>query len=376
MVRVQLKQIRVKYKEQYILNNLSIEILHGILLVVLGESGCGKTTLLKVIAGVITPETGTVWFDNQNITHQPPQLRRVGYVPQAQILFPHLNVRDNIAFGINKMKKKKMENVLFIQNLAHLVQIEDFLDRFPSELSGGQKQRVALARAMAIEPNVLLLDEPLSSLDASARESMAFTIRKIQQETNTTIVYVTHNLEETRLISDQIAVLFNGQIQQFGSIHTILHNPKSIQIARIMNIPNIWPILHCKSNNLINQLSTPIGNFEIKREIPDITQVSGIRIPSNKIKIHLQNKEDNSLSASKEADIFHLTGRIMSLDPHMNSCPDIDAHIPSVLHLIIEIDPPVREYVKVELLCTTENLSFRENDKIDLFFQQQDLLLI
>ena len=108
MVRVQLKQIRVKYKDQYILDNLSIEIPHGILLVVLGESGCGKTTLLKVIAGVITPETGTVWFDNQNITHQPPQLRRVGYVPQAQILFPHLNVRDNITFGINKTKKKSI----------------------------------------------------------------------------------------------------------------------------------------------------------------------------------------------------------------------------------------------------------------------------
>lgn len=376
MVQVQLKQIRVKYQDKYILDKLSLEISHGILLVVLGESGCGKTTLLKVIAGIITPETGTVWFDNQNITRQPPQLRRVGYVPQAQILFPHLNVHDNITFGIHPTKKKKMENGSFVQNLAHLVQIDDLMDRFPSELSGGQKQRVALARAMAIEPNVLLLDEPLSSLDASARESMALTIRKIQQETNTTVVYVTHNLEETRLISDQIAILFDGQIKQFGSIHIIIHNPKSLQIARIMNIPNIWPILNCITNDQLTQLSTSLGNFEIKPAIPDISQVSGIRIPCNKIKICLRNQQNNMDSTYEEVGIFYMFGRILSLDPHMNTCPDINSHIPSVLHLIIEIEPPIREYVKVELSCTTENLSFKENDKVTLSFRQQDLLLI
>ena len=216
MTKLELKEISMKYERKYILENLILDVNHGELLVLLGESGCGKTTLLKIIAGIIEPEKGEILMDGENITHLAPQKRKIGYVPQAQVLFPHMKIKENISFGLEAHKFDKQEIENKIKWVAELTQIEELLDRYPSEISGGQKQRVALGRAMAIEPNLLLLDEPLSSIDASGRESLALTIRRIQKETETTTLYVTHNQEEARLISDRVALMYDGKIQQIG----------------------------------------------------------------------------------------------------------------------------------------------------------------
>ena len=200
MVSVKIENLSMGYEKKLIIENFDLEIYEGELLVLLGESGCGKTSLLKILAGIIPPEEGKIFFDQEEITDLTPQKRKVGYVPQAQVLFPHMKVKQNISFGLEAHKLPKEEIEERIKWISEITQIQELLERFPSEISGGQKQRVALARALAIKPNLLLLDEPLSSIDASGRESLALTIRRIQKETGITTLYVTHNQEESRLM--------------------------------------------------------------------------------------------------------------------------------------------------------------------------------
>ncbi|MHA1476206.1 MAG: ABC transporter ATP-binding protein, partial [Promethearchaeota archaeon] len=231
MTYLKLQNIHMKYQNEYIINDLNLNVQRGELLILLGSSGCGKTSLLKIIAGLIHPEKGEIIIEDQDITEFSPQRREIGYVPQSQVLFPHLNIKENIAFGLRARNKENSKDAFEqkIQDVAKLAQIEDLLERFPSEISGGQKQRVALARAIVIKPKLLLLDEPLSSIDASSRESLALMIKRIQRETKTTTIYVTHNQQEARLIADRVAIMYNGIIQQSGTMINIDNNPKNFQ---------------------------------------------------------------------------------------------------------------------------------------------------
>ncbi len=306
----------MKYQNEFIIYNLNLNVERGELLILLGSSGCGKTTLLKIIAGLIHPEKGKIIIEEQDITDFSPQRREIGYVPQSQVLFPHLNIKKNIAFGLHARNKENSKDAFEkkIQDVAKLAQIEDLLTRFPSEISGGQKQRVALARAIVVNPKLLLLDEPLSSIDASSRESLALMIKRIQRETKTTTIYVTHNQQEARLIADKVAIMYNGIIQQSGTMIDIDKNPKNFQIAHIMGQLNIWEVNSQKfdQGNLI--ISSPLGDIAIASK--EEKNITGIQIHPSKIKLANENelvKQKKNLHLKFSEQFLIVLGKIISI---------------------------------------------------------------
>ncbi|MHA1675208.1 MAG: ABC transporter ATP-binding protein [Promethearchaeota archaeon] len=262
MAFLEISSLRLKYKNEYILDLFNLSVQKGELLVILGESGCGKTSLLKIVLGLLQPEEGTITLEGIPITTLPPQKRKMGYVPQAQVLFPHMTVKQNIYFGLEVHKEIPNPQALYSKAIK-LTQLTTLENRYPSELSGGQQQRVALARAIAIQPQILLLDEPLSSIDASGREELALTIRRIQQETHTTILYVTHNHQEARLIADRIAVIFDGKIQQLDLSRAVYNSPTNYTVAKILGKENVWPILGVENLHGQPLIITPVGNFPL-----------------------------------------------------------------------------------------------------------------
>ena len=198
-------------------NDVSITIQDGKLTGLLGPSGCGKTTLLRILGGFLTPNEGTVLFDGEDISKIPPYKREINTVFQKYALFPHMNVYNNIAFGLKIKKEPKDIIEQKVKRMLKLVNLEDFADKNVTEMSGGQQQRVAIARALVNEPSVLLLDEPLGALDLKLRQEMQHELKKIQQEVGITFIFVTHDQEEALTMSDKIVVMKDGEIQQIGS---------------------------------------------------------------------------------------------------------------------------------------------------------------
>ena len=224
-------------------NDFTFEIPDGQLIGLLGPSGCGKSTALNLISGLLAPTEGQIFFGEDDVTHLPPENRGVGLVFQNYALYPHLTVRQNIMFplenlrGADKLTKAEMaERVL---DAAKLVQLEGLMDRKPSELSGGQQQRVAIARALVKRPRVLLLDEPLSNLDARLRLQTREEIRRIQRQTNVTTVFVTHDQEEAMSISDEIVVMKDGVVQQIGKPQEVYDSPVNLFVAKFLGTPPI-----------------------------------------------------------------------------------------------------------------------------------------
>ena len=229
------------YHDVPVIDNLNITVPKGSLFTILGPSGCGKTTLLRMIAGFNSIEGGEFYFDDTKINNMEPSKRNIGMVFQNYAIFPHLTVRDNVAFGLKQKKVPKEELVQQTNKYLELMQIAQYADRKPDKLSGGQQQRVALARALAVNPSVLLMDEPLSNLDAKLRLDMRQVIREIQHEVGITTVYVTHDQEEAMAISDQIAVMKDGVIQQVGRPKELYHKPANEFVATFIGRTNIIP---------------------------------------------------------------------------------------------------------------------------------------
>ena len=220
-------------------NNMNLTVPSGKLIALLGPSGCGKSTTLYMIAGLHTPTEGEIFFGEDNVTQIPPEKRGIGLVFQNYALYPHLTVRQNIAFPLENAKVPKEQKEQTILEMAKLVDIEPYLDRKPSELSGGQQQRVAIARALAKKPRVLLLDEPLSNLDARLRLQTREEIRRIQKETGITTIFVTHDQEEAMSISDEIVVMRDGVIQQIGKPQEVYDAPANLFVAKFLGTPQI-----------------------------------------------------------------------------------------------------------------------------------------
>lgn len=224
-------------------NKLNFEIPDGTLVGLLGPSGCGKSTTLNLISGLIKPTEGQIFFGDDDVTNTPPEARGIGLVFQNYALYPHLTVFQNIIFPLGNLKgkkrlsKKEMEDRAY--EVARLVQIETLMDRKPSELSGGQQQRVAIARALVKKPKVLLLDEPLSNLDARLRLQTREEIKRIQKETGITTVFVTHDQDEAMSISDMIVVMKDGIIQQIGNPQNVYDAPKNLFVAKFLGTPPI-----------------------------------------------------------------------------------------------------------------------------------------
>jgi spermidine/putrescine transport system ATP-binding protein len=207
----------------------------------LGPSGCGKTTTLRMIAGFEQPTSGAIRLDGVDVSRVPPNKRDVNTVFQQYALFPHMNVYDNVAFGPRSRKASKAEIAKRVPELLEVVRLADFANRRPSQLSGGQQQRVALARALVNLPKALLLDEPLGALDLKLRHAMQFELKRIQREVGITFVYVTHDQEEALTMSDRIAVMSDGRVEQIGTPTEIYDNPASVFVAGFIGQANLWP---------------------------------------------------------------------------------------------------------------------------------------
>jgi sulfate transport system ATP-binding protein len=214
---IRVSNVSKQFGDFYALKDVSVEIPTGSLTALLGPSGGGKSTLLRVIAGLETPDAGTVEISGEDLTRTPPQGRNVGFVFQHYAAFKHLSVARNVAFGLEIRKRPKAEVKQRVRELLELVHLENFADRYPAQLSGGQRQRMALARALAVEPRVLLLDEPFGALDAQVRKELRTWLRRLHDEVHVTTVFVTHDQEEAMDVADRIFVMANGQVEQEGS---------------------------------------------------------------------------------------------------------------------------------------------------------------
>ena len=242
MATIEFKNVVKAYGDVTVVNDVSFKVEAGSLVTLLGASGCGKTTTLRMIAGLEQPTSGQVWIGGRDVTLLPPLARNVSMMFQSYALFPHMRVLDNVAYGLlNRGLKKAEANERALEVLAQ-VNLEHLNQRWPAELSGGQQQRVALARALAMEPSVLLFDEPLSNLDARLRRQMREEIRQLQQRLGITAVYVTHDQSEALAVSDQIIVMNVGVIAQQGTPQELYQQPNSSFVAGFMGDANLLPI--------------------------------------------------------------------------------------------------------------------------------------
>lgn len=241
-MHVNVDQLKKKFGDFAAVNDCSFHAGDGELLTLLGPSGCGKTTLLRMIAGLLVPDSGKIIMGENEVTTLPPQKRNTAMVFQHYALFPNLTVHDNVAFGLKAAKAPKAVITQKVQQALELVELTGYESRRIDELSGGQRQRVALARALAIEPAILLLDEPLSNLDEALRQSMRQSIRSIQQSLGITTIYVTHDQEEAMSISDRIAVMEKGIIRQIGTPDDIYQHPANRFVADFIGQANLLPV--------------------------------------------------------------------------------------------------------------------------------------
>lgn len=236
---VRLQNISVKFDDDQILNNISLDINEKEFVTLLGPSGCGKTTTLRILGGFVKPDSGDVIFEGKRINDLPPYERQINTIFQKYALFPHLNVYENIAFGLRVQKKSEAEIKKTVNEMLELVNLKGFNKRDIYSLSGGQQQRVSIARALAVKPRVLLLDEPLGALDLKLRKDMQVELKNIQQRLGITFVYVTHDQEEALSMSDTVVVMDNGRIQQIGTPLDIYNEPTNAFVADFIGESNI-----------------------------------------------------------------------------------------------------------------------------------------
>ena len=275
---------------------INLDMEEGKLTALLGPSGCGKTTTMKLIAGLLKPTKGDILFDGRSILSVPAERRNTAMVFQKHLLFPYMSVGDNIAFGLRMRKEKKAFRKQKIQEMLDLVRLPGMADRRPVQLSGGQQQRIALARALVVEPDVLLLDEPLSALDAHLRDEMRELIRSIQMKFGITTLLVTHDQEEAVVLADRIAVMFDGRICQYDKPPVFYDRPASIQVAKFFGAKNL-----IKATIQDNNAETPFGKLQIDRgEIENGPSVLTIRPEA----IELGGNAANSLEAKVISKVY------------------------------------------------------------------------
>ena len=242
MARIRLVDVKKDFGGVPALRGIDLTVEHGELLAVLGPSGCGKSTTMQLLAGFLAPDSGEIWADDRLLSSPrgvvPPERRRMSLVFQSYAVWPHMTVFENIAFGLQMRRLAEGQIRERVQRMLEIVNLGGFDRRYPHELSGGQQQRVALARALVVEPETLLLDEPLSNLDANLREQMRFEIRRVHDETGITMVYVTHDQAEAMVIADRIAVMNKGVIEQIGTPHEMYDHPHSRFVASFMGGAN------------------------------------------------------------------------------------------------------------------------------------------
>lgn len=260
-----LTNLRKQYGDFVAVENTTLNVKKGEFLTFLGSSGCGKTTTLRMIAGFEDPTEGSILIGGKHAEHLPPNKREVNTVFQNYALFPHLTIRENIAFGLKLQKVKKAEIKERVDNIIKLVKLEEHADKSPDQLSGGQKQRVAIARAIVNNPKVLLLDEPLGALDLKLRKEMQLELKQLQRELEITFIYVTHDQEEALTMSDRIVVMNKGRIEQVGTAHEIYERPQTKFIAQFIGETNLFEDVEILEKNG-NDYVVAIGSEKVSTD--------------------------------------------------------------------------------------------------------------
>ncbi len=275
MAEIRLINVRKRYGAATALQGITLTVTQGELLALLGPSGCGKTTTLQILAGFLVPDEGEIWAGDRMISHPrggiPPERRWMSLVFQSYALWPHMTVSQNVAFGLEMRRMRPEDIARGVVRMLEVVDLGGYGERYPHELSGGQQQRVALARALVVQPDTLLLDEPLSNLDANLREQMRFEIRRIHRDTGITTIYVTHDQAEAMVIADRIAVMNHGRIEQVGTPFEIYDRPMSRFVASFIGRAN------CLAGRLVGAGVVRCGDLELRA--PD----SGVFRPGDEV---------------------------------------------------------------------------------------------
>jgi thiamine transport system ATP-binding protein len=292
-MHLQLQRLSKRFANIIAIDDISFAIQHGELISLVGPSGCGKTTTLRLIAGLEQPDTGDILIDGKSILSQAPEERSVGFVFQNYALFPHMNVVQNIAYGL-KFVRDRLDYQPRVLEMLKLVGLEGFEERTPPELSAGQQQRVALARALAPRPTILLLDEPLSALDAKLRERLRVEIRSVQRQLSITTLYVTHDQEEALAISDRVAVMYKGRLEQIDTPERVYDRPLTAVVARFIG-----------RGNLIEAQVTKVTSSQLHLSLPDgqeffLSFPAAQAMDSKTVVNFLVRPEDISLNSQKE----------------------------------------------------------------------------
>ena len=313
MAFLELEDIDKSFGKNNVISKFNLKVEKGKFLVLLGPSGCGKSTLLRMIAGLEKIDNGKILLENNLLNNLLPSKRQIAMVFQSYALYPHMNVFQNISFGLTSENIKKEEIKRKVNEAAKILKIEDLLDRKPKELSGGQRQRVAIGRAITRNPKLFLFDEPLSNLDAALRSEMRVEISKLHQRLKSNVVYVTHDQIEAMTLADKIVIMNKGIIEQTGSPSDIYNNPKNVFVAEFIGNPKM-NIIKIKKKDIINNNTLRLFNKDIKFE--NLNFQSEIYIGIRPEDISLENKSEISIDTS--VDIIENLGSEKIIYTHIN----------------------------------------------------------
>ncbi|MCY4239364.1 MAG: ABC transporter ATP-binding protein [Rhodospirillaceae bacterium] len=307
MARVDLDQISFSVGATKILQDVSLNVTNGEFLALLGPSGCGKTTTLRCIAGFVTPTSGNVRINGESVVNLRPNRRNVGLVFQDYALFPHMTVRQNIAYGLERRNISKADIDKRANEMVSIVRMEGYEKRRPNELSGGQRQRVALARALVIKPDVLLLDEPLGALDRLLREQMQIELKRIHRELEITTIIVTHDQEEALSLADRIAVMFDGRIVEIGSPSILYEQPENRDVMSFLGTSNIYAGSVIAAGK--GEITVECDGFSVQARTTQVSSVGnrtyiGIRPEHIRISITPINDEPNVVHGWVETTVY------------------------------------------------------------------------
>jgi len=303
---IELSKLTKQFEELTAVDGIDLHIPGGEFFSLLGPSGCGKTTTLRMIAGFERPTSGEIFLDGTDVAYTPPHQRNVNTVFQNYALFPHLNVYDNIAYGLKRAKRPKAEIRERVGTALELVQLPGYERRQPSQLSGGQQQRVALARALVLNPAVLLLDEPLGALDAKLRKALQIELKSLQQEVGITFLYVTHDQEEALTMSDRLAVMNGGHIEQVGAPQDVYEDPETLYVADFLGVSNLMEATIVSSGTSACQVALDGYELQTRGTDRDVTGEAKIVIRPERVELeeHGSPSGQNRIPAMVERVVY------------------------------------------------------------------------
>ncbi len=364
-VNIHIKNAVKRFGTKTIIPDLSLDVQEGEFFTLLGPSGCGKTTLLRMIAGFNSIEGGDFYFNEKRINDLDPAKRNIGMVFQNYAIFPHLTVRKNVAFGLKNKKFPKEQIDTLTEQFMQLVHVDEYADRIPEKLSGGQQQRVALARALVISPDVLLMDEPLSNLDAKLRVEMRGVIKKIHDDVGITTIYVTHDQEEAMAVSDRIAIMHAGVIQQIGNPKAVYQRPTNVFVASFIGRTNM---LEAKLRIRAKKSYLLMGDgFEVEIEgiVPEYMKDQNVQVSIRPEEFVLHQGAADGIEGTVEDHVF------LGLNTHYNvrlsTGEEVEITQESSIQSIIE------KGMKVSLQLKREKINvFTEDGSKNILFDVVD----